>query len=110
MNGTRSVTVFLALGFLVWFLGQDAFSKEKATKGTKTTYDFFVPYLGWAAVAITLVAGTDFEPTEQLSVGFAGLIFFSVALIYGPYVANKLNLSLPALNSYPVWTQKGLGK
>lgn len=108
MNGTRSVTTFLVLGFLIWFLGQDAFSKEKATQG-KTTYDFFVPYLGWAVVAIVLVAGTDFEPTEELSVGFAGLIFLSVALIYGPYVAKKLNLNLPALRAYPQWTQKGLG-
>src|SRR4051812_31496332 len=91
MNMTRPVTVMMLLAFLVWFVGNDSFKKEHDTQGTKTTTDFVKPYLGWAVLYIVLTAGTDFQPTAQLSSGFAGLILLSVLFVYGPDVFDKVS-------------------
>jgi hypothetical protein len=79
------------IAFIVWFLGNDAFSKEKDAQTVKTTGEFFKPYLGWAILYVILTAGTDFQPTAKLSAGFAGLILLSVLFVYGPDVFEKVS-------------------
>jgi hypothetical protein len=58
--------------------------------------------VGWAVLLAILVFTSDIEPIAPLAVGFAWLIFLSIAMMFGPEAAARILAMMGQQATVPV--------
>jgi hypothetical protein len=75
------ITTLMLLSFLMVQIDKGNLSKDFSVPQEEGTLGFLGQYVAWAFLYIVLIAGADFEPTRDLALAFALLIFISVLFV-----------------------------